>query len=169
MKLIVGLGNPGGKYNLNRHNVGAEFVRFSQGRSEAKDFKMAFAVAPEEVYMNDSGKWVAERVRKYRGEWGSDWGRNLFVAHDDLDIPLGKFKIQLGKGPQVHNGILSIEESLGTKDFWRVRIGTDSRRNIEGKLGDSGKEYVLNDFTAEEMATLENLFLEIWKELVKIL
>ena len=67
---------------------------------------------------------------------------HLIIIHDDLDIPLGKFKIQFGKGPRLHNGVLSVEQALGTKEFWRIRIGIDNRL----KNTDSGEDYVLEKF-----------------------
>jgi len=115
---------------------------------------------------------------------------HLIVVHDDLDIPLGKFKIQFGKGPRLHRGILSIEQALGTKEFWRVRIGIENRItgqqvnrstgyqvfDPEGlrpervnRLKDaaSGEEYVLETFTAKEKKILEAVFPEIRDRLLK--
>ena len=86
----------------------------------------------------------------------------LFIAHDDLDIPLGSFKIQFGKGPRLHKGILSVEQALGTKEFWRVRIGIDGRKKEEGRRKrEEGEEYVLEKFTADEKKILEAVFPEI--------
>lgn len=90
---------------------------------------------------------------------------DLWIIHDDLDIPLGAFKIQKGKGPKVHNGILSIEEKLGTDDFWRVRIGIDNRSS-QDKI--PGERYVLEDFTPEERKILEGTIEEICKKLVTL-
>jgi len=75
------------------------------------------------------------------------------LAHDDLDIPLGDFKIQLGKAPFCHNGVNNVEERLGTKAFRRIRIGIDSR---EDKTI-SGLDYVLMRFSKEEETTLDEV------------
>ena len=83
---------------------------------------------------------------------------NLFVVHDDLDLPLGKFKIQKGVGPRLHNGIESIENHLMTKDFFRVRIGIDNR-TPENWI--DGETYVLQDFRPEEKEKIYNLFPDI--------
>ena len=88
---------------------------------------------------------------------------DLIVAHDDLDIPLGKFKIQKGEGPRLHNGISSIEKALGSKDFWRIRIGVDNRDTAKRI---DGETYVLQDFTRGEKAILLHTFHDVvdkWK------
>ncbi len=157
MKLIIGLGNPGKEFIRNRHNVGFMFIEFLERQEELQDTKL-FKV--ENMFMNDSGRFIAEKVNFYKIT-----PENLVIVHDDLDLKLGEFKINFGKGPQVHNGLLSIEDTLGTKDFWRVRVGTDTRANMEGKLGDSGHDFVLGDFNSEEMGKLENIFPMIYEKL----
>jgi len=141
MKLIVGLGNPGQKYKNNRHNVGFMVVD-----ELAKLNLPAQAGLPDVVFfkpqkfMNRSGVEVKNlQVRNLQ---------DLYVVHDDLDIELGKFKISFGKGPRVHNGLLSIYEQLGTKDFWHVRIGIDNR--LKTGFKGTGEEYVLQNFRPEE-------------------
>jgi PTH1 family peptidyl-tRNA hydrolase len=93
---------------------------------------------------------------------------NLIIVHDDLDIPLGKFKIQFGKGPRLHNGVLSVEQALGTKEFWRIRIGIDGRKKEEGRRKkEEGEEYVLEKFKPDEKKVLEAVFPEIRDKLLK--
>lgn len=154
MKLIVGLGNPGVKYKGNRHNAGFMLVDelARQNLAEVKLFK-------PQKYMNRSG---VEVKRWLRGKWK---GRilPLYVAHDDLDIPLGKFKIQFGKGPRVHNGLLSIYEQLGTKDFWHIRIGIDNRA-ATGFSG-TGEDYVLQNWRPEERRVIKSVIVQAIKEL----
>jgi PTH1 family peptidyl-tRNA hydrolase len=82
------------------------------------------------------------------------------VAHDDLDIPLGKFKISFGKGPLVHNGLLSIYQQLGTKEFWHIRIGIDADRD-----GQTPEEFVLTNFSPGEKKTIAEVFKQIINEL----
>ena len=108
--------------------------------------------------MNQSGIFVKKLIenRKLKTE-------NLIIAHDDLDIPLGKFHIQFAVGPQLHNGLESIEDHLHTKDFWRVRIGIDNR------LADKripGETYALQNFLPDEKKLLETeIFPKIFLQL----
>ncbi len=153
MKVFVGLGNPGDKYKNNRHNVGHMFVDFCIKRltsSRVNEFKYL----KTDCFMNVSGKFVKQHVLRFKLQ-------DLYVVHDDLDIPLGKFKIQFGTGPKLHNGILSIEEELETNEFWRVRIGVDNR--VESKI--DGETYSLQDFTDEELKQLQTVFENIYKQL----
>ena len=92
------------------------------------------------VFMNESGRLLQ----------GLPEGE-LYVAHDDLDIRLGEYKIQKGKGPKEHNGVESVEQALGHRDFWRIRIGIDNRT-----APIDGETYVLQKFTPEEKIILEN-------------
>lgn len=151
MKLIVGLGNPGGKYKNNRHNIGHMVADALLKRNLPKNS----VVRKTSVFMNESGL----EVKKLLG--GLD-PNNLYIIHDDLDIALGAYKIQKGRGPKLHKGILSIERQLGTPDFWRVRIGVDNRK------GDStfGEEYILQDFAEEEREVLKKVLDEVCKKLV---
>lgn len=152
--LIIGLGNPGERYQNNRHNAGHKFVEWlvASGQWLEKDVK----VIKTDTFMNDSGSFVKKFSRTYKLE-----PSHLFVAHDDLDIPLGQYKIQKGVGPKVHNGILSVEKSLNTKDFWRIRIGVDNR---DPQNRAPGEDYVLQDFTKEELSILHTVFDAIIKE-----
>lgn len=147
MKLIVGLGNPGKKFAGNRHTVGYMFVDFARRGVKTN------------VFMNDSGDFVKKLLTANRYLLTA-----LYVAHDDLDLPLGKYKIQFGVGPKVHNGINSVEEALGTGDFWRIRIGIDNRNNQDTRYKIQGEKYVLQDFTKEELEILEGVFDAIVKD-----
>jgi PTH1 family peptidyl-tRNA hydrolase len=153
MKLIVGLGNPGEKYRNNRHNIG----QMAADALLSRNLPRNISVKKTNVFMNESGS----EVKKLLGGLDSN---NLYIIHDDLDIPLGAYKIQKGKGPKLHNGILSIENELGTPDFWRVRIGVDNRK------GDStpGEEYVLQDFTEEEKEELKEVINKVAQEILSL-
>ncbi len=155
MKLIVGLGNPGEKYKNNRHNVGHVVVDSLSKRKLPKDL----VIKKTDVFMNESGEFVKKLVEQYKLNTSDLW-----IIHDDLDIPLGSHKIQFAKGPKDHNGLLSIEEKLGTKDFWRVRIGVDNRKDEPFDFA-QGKEYVLQDFTDEEKGVLDKVIDEVCKKL----
>ncbi len=148
MKLIIGLGNPGEKYKNNRHNVGHMVV---------DAFKTKNLIFKSQNFMNNSGEFVEKLVEQYKVNFP-----NLWIIHDDLDIPLGSYKIQFGKGPKVHNGLKSIDESLGTNEYWHVRIGVDNR-DPEDRI--PGEEYVLQDFTDGERKILDKVIKEVCKKL----
>ena len=111
--------------------------------------------------MNQSGQAISKVLDFYKV--GFD---NLTVVHDDLDIRLGEFKIQKGKGPKVHNGVSSVEEAIGTSDFVRVRIGVDNRP-LENRM--PGKNYVLQDFSPEELEVITGqVFPQVVEELKRM-
>lgn len=144
MKLLVGLGNPGPKYQNTRHNVGFLFLDFLVKNNLLN--KQVKTLKPD-TYMNHSGMAVAKELNFYKLK-----PADLIVVHDDLDLRLGEYKVQFGKGPKLHNGVESVEKVLGTKDFWRVRIGVDNRIP-DNRV--SGKSYVLQNFTPEELSFLQ--------------
>lgn len=151
MKVIIGLGNPGIKYKNNRHNVGHMVVdQLKVNNSNLKTFK-------SDKFMNDSGSFVLSSAKRLKVD-----PSNLFIVHDDLDIKLGEFKTQLGKGPKVHNGLNDIYEKLGTNEFWHVRVGVDNRDPENRTKGD---EYVLEDFTIEEKVILNEVVKQICNQL----
>ncbi|KKP71512.1 MAG: Peptidyl-tRNA hydrolase [Candidatus Roizmanbacteria bacterium GW2011_GWA2_35_19] len=183
MKLIVGLGNPGEKYENNRHNVGFQFLDYFidqyqksplrpkgyEGQVKFKSNKYLLSdvcelatsneqpatnlvLAKPTTFMNKSGIAVKKIIENFKLNPPAG-GENLIIAHDDLDIPFGKFHIQVGVGPELHNGIESIENHLKTKDFFRIRIGVDNRVP-EKKI--AGETYVLSNFIQEEVAKLNS-------------
>lgn len=161
MKIILGLGNPGVEYAGTRHNVGVVLVdqlaslsidQSSYGWRREKN-KMVFKtdkfvlIKTASVFMNESGSLISNFQYPIS---------SLYIAHDDLDIRLGEYKIQKGKGPKVHNGVESVEKALKTKDFWRIRIGIDNRTTpIDGET------YVLQKFSPEERKILDEVFEKI--------
>ena len=154
MKLIIGLGNPEEKYKNNRHNVGHIVV----DELLTRVLPPGIIVRKTITFMNESGAYVKKLVEQYRIN-----PSDLWVIHDDLDIPLGSYKIQKGKGPKLHNGINSIERLLGTDDFWRVRIGVDDR-GPDNKI--PGEEYVLEDFSEVEKENLRPVIKKVADELL---
>ena len=185
MKLVVGLGNPENKFEGTRHNVGSNFVTTlanvlecnGWGRNNKLLADLAFVniginkifLARLHTYMNDSGEAVSKLYNYYQHKRlvGSLKPDNLFVVFDDLDIPLGEYKIQRGKGPKDHNGLNSIYEKLGSNDFWHVRIGIDNpeTRKREGtKI--PGERYVLMKFTKEEHEILNEVIEKVGKEMI---
>ena len=160
MKIIVGLGNPGVEYSLTRHNSGVMLVE-KLAEKLASDYGWRknygamiyktgdlWLVKTKDVFMNESGRLLQ----------GLPEGE-LWVAHDDLDIKLGEYKVQKGRGPKEHNGVRSIEGALGVKDFWRIRIGVDNRPSFAKAT--EGEAYVLQRFSAEERVVLDGVLNEI--------
>ena len=182
--LLIGLGNPGEKYKQTRHNVGKLFAgwlkekgtRLASSGQVRKKEEGKLEIAETESFMNASGAWIKNKMAKMvtmvemaknsNHSSPSDHFDHLIIIHDDLDIPLGKFKIQFGKGPRLHNGVLSVEQALGTKEFWRIRIGIDAREEGRGKK-EEGEDYVLEQFTPEEKKILESVFPEIKDRLLE--
>ena len=176
MIIIVGLGNPGIKYANNRHNVGFQFVDFiapllncSIVKKEKLFLTMkqsnneTIILAKPGTFMNLSGLAVKKLISHYSLVPNP---YSLIIAHDDLDIPLGKFHIQFASGPQLHNGLESIEQHLKTKDFLRIRIGVDNRVPKNNYLEDDrpqdnktpwieGEKYSLQNFFSDEKKLLE--------------
>jgi len=170
MKLIVGLGNPGTKYAKTRHSVGYMTIeviklKFTNPQIHKSNSKFKAEVweeggmilAKPTTFMNESGVAVSALSKFYKLS-----SNNLFVIHDDLDIPLGTYKIQLGRGPKTHKGLLSVYENLGTKDFWHVRIGVENRADKTI----SGEAYTLMPFEPEEKKIIDRVIAEICKKLV---
>jgi PTH1 family peptidyl-tRNA hydrolase len=159
--LIAGLGNPGRQYRDNRHNAGAWFLaalcrkygaelkpeRKFHGevatiRISGLDIRLLFPA----TYMNKSGQAVAALANFYKIA-----PRNILVAYDELDLPLGTTRLKLGGGHGGHNGIRDIIAALGTNDFLRLRLGI-------GHPGDSAKVlgHVLGDFSKDEVPLIES-------------
>lgn len=185
MKLIIGLGNPGEKYDNTRHNVGfmvadklalminSQWSMVKKFNSLVINHQPSAIYSKPQTFMNTSGESVAKLVNYYKINLSDLW-----VIHDDLDIILGQYKIQLGVGPKVHFGINSIEEKLGAKDFWRVRVGIDNRGskgankyqlsiNTDVQSGSkvAGEEYVLQKFREDEKEIVEGVIDKIIREL----
>ena len=119
-------------------------------------------IVKTDCFMNVSGVFVNKLIRNLKLEI-----RNLVIVHDDLDIPLGKFHIQFGVGPQLHNGLESIENHLKTKDFYRIRIGVDNRSTGKARYRMvPGETYTLQNFLSQEKTLLETeVFPKIFSQL----
>lgn len=166
MKLIIGLGNPGKKHKNNRHNVGfmvldklatKNWTKSKSGLLLYSWINSSFELVKPLTFVNDSGNATKYVFKKHKPKL-----EEFFVIHDDLDIKLGEYKIQLGKGPKDHNGLLDIYEKLGTKDFWHVRVGVENR---DGENRIPGEKYVLQDFSDDEKEILEGVIKQICKKL----
>lgn len=159
MWLFVGLGNPGGEYARNRHNVGFIVVDAIQDEhSMFPDFRAKFQghvsegriegskvmLLKPQTYMNNSGQSVAQAVKFYKIE-----PDRIVVFHDELDIKSGEVRVKQGGGNAGHNGLKSIQAHIGTADFWRVRIGI-GRPQHKGQVSN----YVLDNFSKAEQEWL---------------
>jgi PTH1 family peptidyl-tRNA hydrolase len=164
MQFIFGLGNPGEKYQSTKHNVGfwaVEAIAEKLGlksQDSSKFFAKIFTspsilLVQPQTYMNDSGKSVRAVLDYYKQltNENEEELRNLFVFHDDLDLSIGNTKLQMGTGPKIHNGLLSIYQHLHTKNFWHARIGVDGRN---GDRSMPSQSYVLSPFQQAEKEVL---------------
>lgn len=159
MYLLVGLGNPGIKYTLTRHNVGWIVLDNLFPDTDWRENKYAkctethdkigntvvHAIKPQ-TFMNESGISLEYFVQKE----GID-PQNIIVVYDDLDLPLGKIRVSFDRGSGGHNGIKSIEEHLSSREFIRIRIGIS--RLLE--TGDLIKPNVLGHFEPSEFETIK--------------
>jgi len=165
MKVIIGLGNIGEKYDKTRHNVGfmtVDYLADKMGINFKKSPKLFSEVAKNldfilvkpQTFMNESGRAVRAICDYFQVNIEED----LIVVHDDLDIEVGSFKKQQGTGPKVHNGLDSIYQYLGEKNFFHWRIGVDGR-NGDRKI--PGSNYVLSPFTQEEEETIKTVIEQV--------
>ena len=194
MKLIVGLGNPGKKYQDTRHNIGFrvldelkakisndKFLISKQFQNLKFKYQKKFdseiskldarrygldadvLLAKPQIFMNKSGIVVKKLLAMHHVPLAS-----LYVVHDDLDIPLGKFKVQKGRGPKVHNGLKSIYERVG-KEFWHVRVGIENRKGKPARSDTAvaGRDYVLQRFLDEEKKIVDAVIGEVVVRLIE--
>ncbi len=164
MKLFVGLGNPGGQYAFNRHNVGFMAVdaiaaahdfpawrkRFAGLVAEGKLGEEQVLLLKPQTFMNESGRAVGEAVRFYKLDLG-----DVVVFHDELDLAPGKVRVKIGGGVAGHNGLKSLTAHIGN-DYVRVRIGIGHPGSKDLVTG-----YVLRDFAKAEHGWLEPLLAAI--------
>ncbi len=167
--LVVGLGNPGKEYERSRHNLGffivdEMVVRYGAAVSNTKlhaklwTAKIAGAtvhLAEPQTFMNLSGHAVAPlgRAKKIAPD-------HLIVVHDDLDLPLGTIRVSRNASAGGHNGVQSVIEALGSKDFIRVRVGIGRPANDQPI-----EDYVLARFSVDEKKQLPEI---IDKSIVEI-
>lgn len=178
--VIVGLGNPGGKYRHSRHNIGfwvidilaarhgivlePRYPGSLSGRGLVKD-KPVCLLQPQ-TFMNLSG----EALDPLLSEKGVNL-EHLAVVHDDLDLEIGRIQVRTGGSDGGHRGIRSIIQHLDSKDFIRLRLGISKPSKEELEQGDMDtKDYVLSKFTADEAASAKSLAnkaadaVELWLE-----
>jgi len=163
--LIVGLGNPGENHARNRHNIGFMCIKHlarssgislnkKEGQARTGSGEVAgkqVILARPQIFMNRSGQAVSHLVRKYQVTRD-----RLIIIHDDLDLPPGKIRIRQGGSSAGHRGIMSINDSLGGRDFTRIRIGIGRPDATEDKDAEV-VDYVLGDLTPEEEKTFKEV------------
>jgi len=154
MMLIVGLGNPGKKYEKTRHNIGSRIV----GELESLNLSNVILAKPT-TFMNDSGRAVKILNTKYRIQ-----NTNLWVIHDDIDLPLGKIKIVKNRGSAGHKGVESIIKELGTKNFNRIRIGICPEAGKPKQVD----KFVLQNFTKKEEKILKEVIQTVIEKISKM-
>ena len=162
IRMVVGLGNPGPRYRRTRHNVGFMVAEELLRRARATEDRVAsmsivatatigdgeILVLRPQTYMNLSGQAVAQAARR-RGIEASE----IVLVYDDADLELGRIRLRPGGSPAGHKGVLSVVESLGTREIARVRLGI-------GKDGSELAERVLRPFTKDELPVVEQMVQE---------
>jgi PTH1 family peptidyl-tRNA hydrolase len=163
VKLIVGLGNPGRQYSETRHNAGFWFLdelalrhggvwvgdaRFAGELASVSLAATKLLLLKPQVFMNRSGQAVGSLLRYYK--FGPE---NVLVVHDELDLAVGAVKFKKNGGHAGHNGLRNIIEHLGSRDFYRLRIGID--RPADGR---NVADYVLSAPSREERVAIASAF-----------
>lgn len=160
-RLLVGLGNPGNRYDGTRHNIGFEVIdtiadkfngtwkswRSNSQISEVVIGELSVRLIKPLTYMNRSGEPLQE-FAQYFGIEPSE----MVVIHDELDLPAGELRLKFGGGEAGHNGLRSISQMLGTKEYWRLRCGIGKPINK-----DEVTNWVLQSFSKEEKESKEAL------------
>jgi len=160
-KLIAGLGNPGETYSRTRHNIGFLVVEFLAKKTKADFNKTRFDAMYTRTILHGQDLFLVKPL-SYMNRSGSPLRQltayfkipvtDMIVVHDDMDLPFGVIKIVQDRGAGGHNGIKSIVENFGTRNFIRVRVGVGHPGTQSRVTG-----YVLGGFTPEEQAGLDKV------------
>ncbi|MFZ2188995.1 MAG: aminoacyl-tRNA hydrolase [Candidatus Moraniibacteriota bacterium] len=181
MKLVIGLGNPGQKYELTRHNLGFIFLNKLRDKwsfpnfSEEKKFNAEISqgeIAGEKIilakpqnFMNLSGETVKKLMTFYKISVD-----NLLVIHDDVDISCGKYKLATESSSAGHNGVQNIIDNLGTKKFARLRIGVKKETDEnEKEVQMETSDFVLGKLEITELEKITSIEKSILGEVEKII
>jgi PTH1 family peptidyl-tRNA hydrolase len=163
LKLVVGLGNPGSKYDGTRHNIGFEAVdRLAESGRDVRftrkfdglfaeteiDYRRVLLLKPE-TFMNLSGRSVAQALRFYKLE-----AAQLLVLCDDLNLPLGKLRLRAGGSDGGQKGLRDITAHLGTETYARLRIGIGDRGPIDAA------DFVLSRFRPAERPVVDDALID---------
>ncbi len=165
IRLIVGLGNPGARYELTRHNAGfwlADHIAddLSASFTSSKPFFAQVAngrfnselivIAKPDTFMNKSGQAAGALMRFYKLR-----PEQVLVLHDELDLSPGQVKMKFGGGHAGHNGLRDIQSVFGSPNFWRMRIGIGHPRDFG--LEQAVASFVLNAPKNSELSEIENV------------
>lgn len=158
MRIIIGLGNPEAKYEKTRHNIGFRIIDTLRNKLSFEDWKLNkklncfisqeknLILAKPTTFMNNSGLAV-----KLISDYFKINPQDILIIHDEIDLPFGEMKIQEGRGSAGHNGVQSIIDHLGTKDFLRLRIGIKNEQAV------NLEQFVLENFSQEEEKQIETI------------
>ncbi|MCC7403150.1 MAG: aminoacyl-tRNA hydrolase [Bdellovibrionales bacterium] len=173
MLIIVGLGNPGSKYQLTRHNIGFMAVdALAHSLNEADSFRtehkaltakvriegQAVLLAKPQTFMNLSGESVQALLSYYNST-----PAELLVVHDEVDLPFASIRYQKSRGHGGHNGIRNIHQLLGTPDYQRLKLGVSRPSNPQMEVAD----FVLQNFSSDELKQLPD-FLALAAESIEV-
>ena len=177
-KFIIGLGNPGKKYDNNRHNIGFLFIQeFAAKHSSTFILKnklkcnyaefifdgIVYRMFMPTTFMNNSGEAVRAII-----DWFKVDKDKLIIVVDDIDIPLGKIRVRKKGSSGGHNGLKSIINHLNSKEFLRIRIGIGSPPIIEMDKNYNTISHVLGNFSKPEKLILNKIFYQIIESLQKL-
>src|SRR3990172_12622944 len=168
IRLILGLGNPDREYEGTRHNAGRSAAEYFAKKIGAGDFefdkksnsliaegkveKNKVLIALPETFMNKSGSAATKLIRSKKEL------KELVVIHDDLDLPLGRFKISYGKSSGGHKGVESVMRALKTKNFVRIRIGVSPKNKPPQK---EVIKFIVGKFKPSELEIIKKVFKKI--------
>ena len=177
-KFIIGLGNPGKKYDNNRHNIGFLFIQefakkyssnfllknkikcnYSEFISEGFIYRMFMPT----TFMNNSGEAIRAII-----DWFKVDKDKLIIIVDDIDMPFGKIRVREKGSSGGHNGLKSIINHLNSKEFLRIRIGIGSPPLIENDKNYNTISHVLGNFSKPEKLILKQIFYQIIESLQKL-
>ena len=177
-KFIIGLGNPGKKYDNNRHNIGFLFIQefaenycsnfvlknklkcnYAEFISDGVLYRMFMPT----TFMNNSGEAIRAII-----DWYKIDKDKLIIVVDDIDIPLGKIRVRKKGGSGGHNGLKSIISHLNSKEFLRIRIGIGSPPIIDKDKNYNTISHVLGNFSKSEKLILNKIFCQMTESLQKL-
>ncbi len=189
MKILVGLGNPGEKYEGTRHNIGfatldhllKKYEKVDQSvwednkktKSQIKKLTIGefpVILAKPQTFMNNSGMALSLLTQYFKVK-----PEEVIIVHDDLDLPLGKIQIRFGGGSAGHNGIESVIEALKTDKFTRIRMGIGhpktriKNKELRIKSDDTVSNYVVSHFSEGEHKDVRNMIKHVQKNLELLL
>jgi PTH1 family peptidyl-tRNA hydrolase len=179
MILIAGLGNYGTEYEKTRHNYGFMVIDAFQEENDSPCFTLdknsnslvsiegnVILVKPQ-TYMNNSGKAIKKIADYYKIKHD-----NIIVVHDDADVNLGEIKLAEDRGSAGHNGVESVINELGTKQFIRLRMGINSKDpsfNEPVSRGEGLESIVLKNFSSDEYKIVEEMIKQALKKLKELI